>query len=938
MQRSVFLKVPKLDSKQLQQLEKLSPLFVFVFALVIRLYYDLCISQERLCSFGDGYFFLKTGQELAKAFTSAASFPDFLTKLTVHTSEVTGSVATFGSGALADRLLLDGPIYTSFLAKVHILTGIVGSTDYAQNSNIFSVANSLVDATSCVLIYVCGRLAFSHKAGLIAALLFSIYPAAILNSRLCYSELFTYFLLLLWTTCALCLYRRSEAGVLVKVSLSFFIGVTSILLVLARSVFAPLPLLALTVLFVPPPSQWKDRINLRSVGYSLAAMIVGGALMMAPWLWFTHQVTGKFVPWVNRAPGYNLFVGNQLYTDGWRTWPAQPGIPNETGDALKSLSANFASDPLRFSGLLLRKESRLWAGVWNDFRHKCFGLSWQAQNVFQDLALLFSLIGLVTAVRAPEAAVRRPAIVFAMFALYHSVYGCFEPVARYAITAMPFVFILAGRCFDRSPSPCRTPSFIALLLFSSVFFCLLNCHFSFIPLCFSILPTDQTLPVAIIDFVLWFAGWLVLCMLVIKQLNDAKWWQAAIVWSSAALMTIITGSSLLFDPARFEWSAELKSANDTAQAEISVSENAGNTSAVAYLLVDLRSEFSTPSVNASINGVVTAPPIPVLQLMDDRDDAAGIYSLQAQAMGVDPRSFRHWWAFPFPTKLISTSSPNKVAVSFQANDGVSSPPIRVFGDYRSTAEESRPKQIPSINKFSWVKGFVTIDRRDPRPYEEIKPKGKIKNCAFHKDKGNNSSDLSSSIGRQFGSYRMFLYLPPNATPSVVETLTTEDQSILFQRKEVRLAAGGDPSTMLINSEPIKIPQGSNSAFYMLTCELQAVKRRAIGGVSVTFKSNDKNVQKEARTGTTWSSPWSPTSLELPDKTWQRFTFFGRIPEDISKQADTTASIMVSPFSADRLFLHHKEALRDTVKVRNVELRYLPHFVPKVLAVDGDRLY
>lgn len=931
------MKALKLDPEHLQQLEKLLPLFVFVIALVIRLYYDLVISQQRLCSFGDGYFFLKTGQELAKSITTAASFPDFLTKLTVHTSEVAGGVATFGSGALADRLLLDGPVYTSFLAIVHILAGIVGTTDYAQNSNIFSVANSLIDSISCLLIYLCGRLAFNRKAGLIAALLFAVYPAATLNTRLCYSELYTYFLLLCWSTITLSLFRSEEKQrKFVRPALSFLIGVTSILIVLARSVFFPLPLAALAVLFVP---DWKTkRINAPAVLTSVAAMIVGGALIMAPWLWFTHDITGKFVPWVNRAPGYNLFVGNQLNTDGWRTWPAQPGIPNEASDAMKSISRNFASDPCRFAGLLLRKESRLWAGVWNDFKHKFFGVPWQAQNVFQNLILMLSVIGFIGAIREPST--RRPAAVFAIFAAYHSVYACFEPVARYGITAMPFVFLLAGQSFSKSPSPCRSPMFYALMIFGVLFFALLDSHFSFIPLLFSILPTDKMLPIALVDFAIWTAGWLLLGALARKQLLNPKWWQSGIVWSMAGLLIAITASALLFDPAKTEWYTELKSPNDAVHAVFSIPQSPPDSAPVSYLLVDLRSEFSAPMVSATVNGTVTEPPMPVLQLMSDRDDASGIYSQQAQAMGVDTRSFRHWWAFPVPTKAITSGSPNLVDISFLPQGDTASIPVKLFGDYPSTDDTRSEPQfitIPSINKFSWVKGFVTIDRRDPRLYENVEVKRAIANCSLKTAQGNTTSDLSTALGRQFGNYRMFLYVPPNTTPVVSAAEFGDESVILFANKQERLVSGGDPSTMLMNSQPVRIPTASNAAFYTLTCELQAVKRRSIGGISVAFQgtTNESGVSK---TGKSWTSPWSPTSLDLPDKNWHKFTFFSRLPENIAKQPNITAAMMLSPFSADRLFLHHKDALRDSVKVRNVELRYYRHLAPPLSALEYSRVF
>lgn len=935
------MKAPELDSKFWQRLEKLLPVVIFVFALAVRLCYDLSISQHRLCSFGDGYFFLKTGQELAKALTSAAGFPDFLAKLTVHTTEVAGGVETFGSGALADRLLLDGPVYTFFLAVVHMLAGIVNTTDYAQNSTIFSVANSILDSLSCLLVFVCGRLAFGWRAGLVAALLLAVYPASILNTRLCYSELYTYFLLLLWSTVAIALFQRGEKlKRMWQFLLAFILGATTILVVLARSVFFPLPIAALAILFARKKSPGK-------LLPGALAMAIGAAMVMAPWLWFTHEVTGRFVPWVNRAPGYNLFVGNQLNTDGWRTWPAQPGIPNETRVALNSVSNNFREDPARFAGLFLRKVSRLWAGVWNDFRHKAFGIGWQAQNVFHDLILMFGVLGFIISLRSRET--RRPAMVFGFFALFHSVYACFEPVARYAITAMPFSCLLASQALTTIPKPWRSLSFVALLACGILFFALLNMHVSFIPVWFAIVPTDMIMPVALLDAAVWIGGWLFLSTLFMRVLTPGKWWETAFVWLCCGAMLAVTVSSLVYDPANKEWHTELRQPGDRIEAEIHLPQFEGAVPPVSYLLVDMQTEVPAPAVTVSINGVQSAPAMPVLQFMQDRKDASEIFSLQAQAMNVDPRSYRHWWVFPFSAPALSFSTANKISITAKANEGTGFLPVRIFGTYPGDAEELSASRtvpenktgsfvaIPSINKFSWVKGFVTIDRRDPRPYEGMLTRGYVSNCAFGKQGNMSTSDLSPNFGRQFGTFRMRLYLPPNTMPGQSAIDLPSESSLLFERKEESLVAGGDPSTMIINETPIEIPSDmTESGFYVLSCDLKKNRHRTVGGISVTF--TQKSEQPDAKDKSGWNSPWCPATINLPGADWQRFTFMDRLPDDLLGRPDLTATIMIAPFSADKLFLHPKDAIKDTVKVRNIEFRYFNSLAPSFPAVDPKFIY
>lgn len=1033
-----------LNSEFRQRIEKFLLPLIFVFALVVRLVFDLIQSDQRLCSFGDGYFFLKTGQELAKAMTTSTGLADFLAKLTVHTTEVAGSVATFGSGALGDRLLLDGPIYTFFLAIVHIISGIVNTTDYANNSKIICVANSIVDALSCVLLYVCGRLSFGRRAGLVAALLLAVYPASILNTRLAYSELFTYFLLLLWSALALGLRNslpntgddtgataksadgeRSETGSksAATLVLAFLLGSVSVLILLARSFFAPLPALGLIILFATK----------RRVGKLLPAastLIAGAAIVMAPWLWFTHEVTGKYLPWVNRAPGYNLFVGNQLDTDGWRTWPAQSGIPNEAGEAVRSISKNFSTDPVQFSALILRKVSRLWAGVWNDFQHRIFGIPWQAQNVFHDLILLFGSIGFIISMRR-SSRTRRPGLVFALFAIYHSLYACFEPVARYAITAMPFLSLLAAYCLtlagkasssddgkalssddgkassskEGKPSssedekhlrdsnsaarkPCCDKNFWALTVFAGTFFALLNMHVSLIPLLFAILPTDQFLPIQLLGMAVWVLLWGVLGFAVHKFARFEGRLQRVALSGATSVLALISIANFVFDPARSEWSAELKSEGDSINCELELPATTAIASgANGYLLIDMQSCMPAPAVKVSINNHILMPPMPVLQLMQGRDDASEVFALQAQAMTMDPRAFRHWWAFPLPVAYLDSNRVNVVSIRPIVRDGKITP-VKVFGNYpdvgsssglsggtiASTVQESCVKtSMPSINKFSWVKGFVTIDRRDPRPYEVLTVRGVTRNCEFRdktdgaKTDGNASSrnpssrsDLSARLGRQFGAYRVRLYMPPHTaagaspsssfdpnTPRSLADATTassptappsspvEPQQTVFERKEESLVTGGDPSTMNLTGSPVSLSlrPGLLNCAYSFSCELQPTKQKTIGGVSITFKGKDERGHEVK-----WTSPWTPAAMRLESGDWQTYSFTEMVPEEVATARDITVSVLCSPFAADRLFLHRKNALRDSVKVRNVSLRFLHDYAPKITSVDDKYLY
>ncbi|MBX9668491.1 MAG: hypothetical protein K2X93_12775 [Candidatus Obscuribacterales bacterium] len=938
------MKVHLLSPKISNTLGKSAPLLVFVLALTIRLFYDLVINQHRLASFGDGYFYLKTGQELAKAMTQATGLTDFLAKLTVHTSSVAGAVSTFGSGALADRLLLDGPVFTTYLAIVQIVAGIVNSTDFAHNSNTYSVANSVVDSLSCVLVYFCGRWAFNVRAGLLGAFLLALYPASVLNTRLCYSELFTYFLLLVWSVLTLDLMRNGEAARRRSLFVALFWGVLSFVVILAKSIFLPLPVVGLSIMIVGwlRNPQGKSTILPR-----LAAMAGGTVVVMAPWLWFTHEITGKYTPWVNRAPGYNLFVGNQLYSDGWRTWPAQEGIPNETSQALQSVSRNFSTNPMKFVALQLRKVARLWAGVWNDFQHKYYGFGWQLQNIFHDLIITFAFIGFLIGCCKNEASggvARRASILFGFVALYHSVYACFEPVARYAISAMPFVCLLSGQALSVIEKPRLNRLFLRVMFFAVLLFALLNSHFSFIPIFLGAFP-QLPLLTAVLDGVIWVAFWSLLSLSCCQLLDETKdspniekpskvaahrfFLDRSFTWGTAGVLIVITICSLAFDPARTEWYTDFSNKDDVLKVTQTLpARPSGITAETSFVLIDLQSKRPTPEVELEVNGKRSAPPVPVLELMQDRKDAAEIFALQAQAMTVDPRTFRHWWAFPLATNVLKFDSENEISVRLKAGGHVNSgAPVAIFGDFTSVTESS-PICLPSINKFSWVKGFVTIDRRDPRPYEVMSVRSRQTFCSFN----GSSDDLSRCMGRQLGRLRVLFYVPASTEGESAKKWTDAALSpeVVFQKMDERLIVGGDPATMTLTWPGINFPISSEGRnFYELRCQLKPVKNRTIGSITVSFQSPNKPEK--------FSSPWCPMALNLASDDWQHYSFVDRIPDEVGSQ-ELTAAISIAPFPADRLFLHRKEALRDSVKVRNVELTRFTLPEPKISTIDGERLY
>jgi hypothetical protein len=77
---------------------------------------------------------------------------------------------------------------------------------------------------------------------------------------------------------------------------------------------------------------------------------------------------------------------------------------------------------------------------------------------------------------------------------------------------------------------------------------------------------------------------------------------------------------------------------------------------------------------------------------------------------------------------------------------------------------------------------------------------------------------------------------------------------------------------------------------------------------------------------TWRSQWQPASIEAgPD--WKKYTYSSLLPADFDQWRDITCTVSMSPFIADQLYLHPKEAQRAQMTVRNLRVEVSPSGLP-----------
>jgi hypothetical protein len=408
---------------------------IFFIALIVRVAFNLSL-ESRLCHFGDAFYFLTSGSQLLGAMKSG-----MLTQFAAVHSQATAGVNAMMSLSLVDRILIDGPVFPSYLALVQFMVGLKPAAPHFDIYSLqIAVCNSFLNAVACVLVYQTARLAFNHKAGRIAGLLAAFYPAAIINTASCYAEPFAFFIMALFLSLVFATQLRHKNRT-VTYALCAALGVSAALLMLARPAFVLLPpfIAVISILLTRKLSLPRA-----------AATIIGVAVTLAPWLAFTGVVTGKCTLMVNRYPAYNFMAGNRLASDGWREYPC-PYIPSEMKEAIPIIAKQAKEHPAEFAALEARKAIRLWGGSWNNFQMWCI-LPPQWQDVVHQLLLLGAVFGLSAALSMYpiRSRVGRSAVILAAVPLFHCIYLVFEPLSRYAFPAMAAVIPMAAFALSSS--------------------------------------------------------------------------------------------------------------------------------------------------------------------------------------------------------------------------------------------------------------------------------------------------------------------------------------------------------------------------------------------------------------------------------------------------------------------------------------------------------
>lgn len=355
----------------------------------------------------------------------------------------------------SEPTLYRGPVYPALLASIYVATrSLHPGTEVAQ---------SVIGALTCLLVYFIGRRAFSPWVGYVAALAAAFDPLLIWYSpRLAYEPLLTFLL-------ALAIYSVLPFQESQQVKHAVLMGFCFGLAALANQVVLLLPIVLCAVYLVTTGDR---RAAIRQSGVVLLAI----ALTILPWTVRNYRLTGRLIP--VHLGGITQFVKGNFEFEHYAEAPLQlvklEGIANkemaellgidvtsqdsspsggiqteppgpskalmnewERGveDALTPYAlATLRDTPDRVLAKMVAQFLRFW--YLSESSLKSWGLA-----LIQGFPLMLALVGTLCVLRMRH---RFGVMLVATILYFNTIYAATVAQARYSTPVVPYVLILAA--------------------------------------------------------------------------------------------------------------------------------------------------------------------------------------------------------------------------------------------------------------------------------------------------------------------------------------------------------------------------------------------------------------------------------------------------------------------------------------------------------------
>lgn len=686
---------------------------LFLLALLIRCAFNFWIPHVNNFAACDAFEYINNGQALMQLAAQPANFwQTCITVLTGNADAESLKLVKEGLAPLKD-FYISGPVYPAVLAlNIVAFGGTVGNVHNVWPALLFG--NSAVSALTCVFISLIGREAFDKREGRIAGLIAALYPGFIVNSGRLYSETFACFLLsaLVYLTVR---GFRERGNNLVLVFLSGFLAAA---LQLTRSVMSVLSLALIPVTAI----QQHGRKKL----IFLLPFALGFTLIAAPWLAFQKLAFGGGGLVVDRVGHYNFFIGNNVDTQGWLSYPYPDGRNVEATSFPQLFTTAFKKSPARWVRLMLDKPLRLFKYPWNDFRTPIGVFDFRSQVIFHECILFLSCLGLalctfLSSGRKPYKRQLCSRVFLAGLFAFHCIYYLFITVPRYNLTSIPEMILFAAAALGTISRAWQEKKTRSTSLFLS-----LSCIVLFCQLRLMVVGNQAIETAIIINAIVrlvFFAGFLFFCIKLVKQTEGYRKIALAFTAALALALTPLIALPLRANGRYQEWHDYLKP-GERAQQIIHLPRT--ELKKAIYLLIDSEGVKQTSDgIELSVNGQnLEGPFLPSMAFAEDFDRFLDLGNNSVQREGermwdsltnsadCGNLDLRQWSMIAIPPAVLekaahqSESDQTKdIELNVQIkNTGKQALPI--YGSYDTGSKE---RILPSIASYSWEKVFYGVE-------------------------------------------------------------------------------------------------------------------------------------------------------------------------------------------------------------------------------------
>jgi len=713
---------------------------IFLFALAIRVWFNFGTVHPNAAFAADAAEYLRDARSFDSILRLSPSFWGRAGAGILNGPKSPEAISVRTELAPFKELATSGPVLPLL---IFASTEISGSKPDFDRWQLPVLAYCLISSLTCLLIALIGKQCWTAKTGYLGGFLAAIYPGFIVNTGRLYNEPLATFLG--------CFILYLVIGSLLQPTKSYtkiiLIGFSAACLQVTRSIMAIASLLLIPVICLFK-SNGKAKTKENLLAYAL-----GFALLVLPWLGLQQCIFGKASMVIDRNGHFNLFIGNNVDTQGWFSFPYPEGGDMNERSIQQIVQITLLKSPENWLKLALDKPARLLKRPWNDFKTSLGCFDYADQIALHQLLLAMAALGLVGGLfldfnKPGSHRIILTRLLLISYFFFHFVYAIFIAVPRYESTAMPVVVLFAAASLPFLRQLCATKvglkKCIFLLLSVALLFAALN-----INLVDSIAAAVGERAIytgLVLQVMLRCVLFAVILFLAVKSATSIK--EPVRLVSSLAILLLLTALPSISMPLRahgrwLEWSRPFDQAGTTVTETIvipqSLVSNLDKRQSFLMVYLDNGNTINDDLKINMNNADISAPIVPAMALAQELDQLNklpnGVIIPEPDFIvddilahtGNNELDLRGWFLIPLTADQMKTNQiANKNVLNVKL-EKISNRPSRIFGAYRTQAKST---VLPSVGLYAWEKGFwgventadcndLTLDEKIPTPLEQI---------------------------------------------------------------------------------------------------------------------------------------------------------------------------------------------------------------------------